>query len=70
MSRVPVTLIFYEAPHRIKETLDTLMKALGDRKAVTARELTKNLKPSKEVHSPPSGATWTKKTPEENTSFS
>ena len=41
MSRVPVTLIFYEAPHRIKETLDTLMKALGDRKAVTARELTK-----------------------------
>ena len=41
MSRVPVTLIFYEAPHRIKETMDTLIKALGDRKAVTARELTK-----------------------------
>ena len=58
MSRVPVTLIFYEAPHRIKETLDTLMKALGDRKAV------------KEAHSLPFGATWTKKTPEENTSFS
>ena len=41
MSRVPVTLIFYEAPHRIKDTIDTLIKALGDRKAVTARELTK-----------------------------
>lgn len=41
MSRVPVTLIFYEAPHRIKDTMDTLIKALGDRKAVTARELTK-----------------------------
>lgn len=41
MSRVPVTLIFYEAPHRIKETMDTLITALGDRKAVTARELTK-----------------------------
>ncbi len=41
MSRVPVTLIFYEAPHRLKDTLDTLIKYLGDRKAVTARELTK-----------------------------
>lgn len=41
MSRVPVTLIFYEAPHRLKETLDTLIKYLGDRQAVTARELTK-----------------------------
>lgn len=41
MGHVPVTLIFYEAPHRIKETMDTLIKFLGDRKAVTARELTK-----------------------------
>lgn len=41
MSRVPITLIFYEAPHRLKDTLDTLIKYLGDRKAVTARELTK-----------------------------
>ena len=41
MSRVPVTLIFYEAPHRLKETMDTLIKYLGNRKAVTARELTK-----------------------------
>ncbi len=41
MSRVPVTLIFYEAPHRLKDTMDTLLKYLGNRKAVTARELTK-----------------------------
>ena len=41
MGHVPLTLIFYEAPHRIKETMDTLIKFLGDRKAVTARELTK-----------------------------
>lgn len=41
MGHVPVTLIFYEAPHRIKKTMDTLIKFLGDRKAVTARELTK-----------------------------
>lgn len=41
MSHVPVTLIFYEAPHRLKDTLDTLLKYLGNRQAVTARELTK-----------------------------
>lgn len=31
LEKVPFTLIFYEAPHRIKETMDTLIKALGDR---------------------------------------
>ena len=41
MSRVPITLIFYEAPHRLKDTMDTLIKYLGNRRAVTARELTK-----------------------------
>lgn len=38
---IPFTLIFYEAPHRLKETLKILLDALGDRQAVTARELTK-----------------------------
>ena len=38
---MPLTLIFYEAPHRIKETMDVLIQSLGDRNAVTARELTK-----------------------------
>ena len=35
------TLIFYEAPHRIKETLEVLYKVYGNRKVVIARELTK-----------------------------
>lgn len=37
----PMTLIFYEAPHRIKKTLTKMLPILGDRKAVIARELTK-----------------------------
>lgn len=41
VKRIPFTLIFYEAPHRLKETLKLLLSALGDRQAVTARELTK-----------------------------
>lgn len=36
------TLIFYEAPHRLKESLKSLQKAFGDdRKIVMAREVTK-----------------------------
>jgi 16S rRNA (cytidine1402-2'-O)-methyltransferase len=36
------TLVFYEAPHRLVETLDDLVAALGgDRPAAIARELTK-----------------------------
>lgn len=35
------TLIFYEAPHRLKETLTALLEALGDRRAAACRELTK-----------------------------
>lgn len=35
------TLLFYEAPHRLADTLDALLAALGDRPAALARELTK-----------------------------
>lgn len=35
------TIIFYESPHRINETLKTLLEVLGNREAVIARELTK-----------------------------
>ncbi|MBP3255425.1 MAG: 16S rRNA (cytidine(1402)-2'-O)-methyltransferase [Clostridia bacterium] len=35
------TIILYEAPHKIKATLEDLSKILGDRKVVIARELTK-----------------------------
>ena len=35
------TIILYEAPHRLKETLKDLCGALGDRKITLCRELTK-----------------------------
>ena len=35
------TLVFYEAPHRILETLEAIEAALGPRPVVVARELTK-----------------------------
>ncbi len=35
------TLIFYEAPHRIYETLSDMLEVFGDRYIVLARELTK-----------------------------
>lgn len=35
------TLIFYEAPHRLVETLKAIFDVLGDRPTVLARELTK-----------------------------
>lgn len=35
------TLIFYEAPHKLKATLSAMLEILGDRKVVLARELTK-----------------------------
>lgn len=35
------TLIFYESPHRITDTLDLLIKYFGPRQACVARELTK-----------------------------
>ncbi|HKE58955.1 MAG TPA: 16S rRNA (cytidine(1402)-2'-O)-methyltransferase [Pyrinomonadaceae bacterium] len=38
---VPATLIFYEAPHRLRPTLMDAYKVLGERRAVVARELTK-----------------------------
>jgi len=35
------TIIFYEAPHRIFETLADILEVFGDRQCVIARELTK-----------------------------
>lgn len=37
----PYTTIYYESPHRIKETLTVIEDILGDRQVVIARELTK-----------------------------
>lgn len=41
LRRYPETLLFYEAPHRIKKTVADMQEAWGDRQAVLARELTK-----------------------------
>ena len=35
------TVIFYEAPHKLKDTVKELYEALGDRRICVARELTK-----------------------------
>ena len=35
------TLVFYEAPHRLRESLKDMMNVFGNRKAVVGRELTK-----------------------------
>ncbi|MFL6213126.1 MAG: 16S rRNA (cytidine(1402)-2'-O)-methyltransferase [Blastocatellia bacterium] len=41
LAGVKATLVFYEAPHRIKATLADARVALGNRQCVLARELTK-----------------------------
>jgi 16S rRNA (cytidine1402-2'-O)-methyltransferase len=41
LAAVPGALVFYEAPHRVAETLADLATVLGDRPAAAARELTK-----------------------------
>ncbi|MBR4455950.1 MAG: 16S rRNA (cytidine(1402)-2'-O)-methyltransferase [Solobacterium sp.] len=37
----PMTLVFYEAPHRIAKCLESCLEVLGDRRCCLARELTK-----------------------------
>lgn len=41
LMRIEAPLIFYEAPHRLKDTLRTMKNIFGKRSAVLARELTK-----------------------------
>jgi len=41
LQAIPVTLVFYEAPHRIAATLKDALEILGEREAAVARELTK-----------------------------
>ncbi|HEX8097670.1 MAG TPA: 16S rRNA (cytidine(1402)-2'-O)-methyltransferase [Pyrinomonadaceae bacterium] len=39
--RIPSTLVFYESPHRVAESLADAREILGEREAAVARELTK-----------------------------
>lgn len=41
LKEYPQTLVFYEAPHRIRKTLQHMQDVLGNRKMCLARELTK-----------------------------
>jgi 16S rRNA (cytidine1402-2'-O)-methyltransferase len=42
LSSLPYTLVFYEAPHRLVETLEDMVQLLGsERRLVIAREITK-----------------------------
>ncbi len=41
LSRETRTIIFYEAPHKLCDTLSAMYQVLGDRKITLARELTK-----------------------------
>jgi len=41
ISTMKRTVVFYESPHRIMKTLDSLKKYIGERKVVVAREISK-----------------------------
>jgi 16S rRNA (cytidine1402-2'-O)-methyltransferase len=41
MAQLPGTLVLYEAPHRLEDTLRDIREVLGDRQVVVARELSK-----------------------------
>ena len=41
LAEIPATLIFYESPQRIDETLQDMLLVLGNRQAAVVRELTK-----------------------------
>lgn len=41
LSSLECTMIFFEAPHRLKATLSDMLRHFGDREAFSARELTK-----------------------------
>lgn len=41
VTSLPYTLVFYEAPHRLVETLSDMLGVFGSRPVVVARELTK-----------------------------
>ena len=47
LAAIPATLVIYEAPHRLCETLADAADVLGDRQAAVCRELTKRFEETK-----------------------
>ncbi len=47
LKNVPATMIFYESPHRVADTLADMLDILGDRPAAVVRELTKKFEESR-----------------------
>ena len=41
LAKIESTMVFYEAPHRIEDTLQDMLEIFGDRKVSIGRELTK-----------------------------
>jgi len=41
LKKLPYTIIFYEAPHRLKNMLEDILQVFGDRKVSIAREISK-----------------------------
>ena len=41
LKKLPYTIILYEAPHRIKDTLESMLKVFGNRKIALNREISK-----------------------------
>jgi len=62
LRRQPCALVFYEAPHRVLETVVDLAAVLGERTLVIARELTKLFE---SIHSGPltAAVAWLKEDP-------
>lgn len=41
LKKIPATLIFYEAPHRLEKTIQDMIQILGNRKVSISREISK-----------------------------
>lgn len=47
LKNIPATMIFYESPHRVVDTLTDMSDIFGDRQAAVVRELTKKFEESR-----------------------